>query len=53
MEGKKQYKRSTGAKTINPENSIDNNLITDVVVTPSVIMNQETPDETRHVLARH
>jgi len=28
-------------------------LITDVVVTPSVNMNQEMPDETRHVLARH
>ena len=53
MEGKKQYKRGTRAKTLDPEKkSVYNNLITDVV-TPSVNMNQETPDETRHVLARH
>ena len=33
MAGKKQYKRSTGAKTLNPENNDNNNSIQRVVIT--------------------
>jgi hypothetical protein len=51
MAGKKQYKRSPGAKTLNPEKTDNSNLITNIVVTPSV-KKQETPDERRRVLAR-